>query len=216
MRHAVIRVGMAVAAMGVVASATTQVRAGIVLVQNSTYDVALVGTSSRAELITLTVNGAAQSFTYHGLKITANLSEASLGGGQYQITLDLTAPGDIFPVASEDGAVNIGGLSNPMKLNTPLDLTNAALTFFNGSGGVIGSNPSVGGLSQTTPWDGFFPDPDFAESFSNIGGLDTQDIRIVLTLDNPVPEPSTFVLGGIAVAAGGVWLRRRRLTRLAA
>ncbi len=95
MRHAVIRVGMAVAAMAVVASATTQVRAGIVLVQNSaTWPGRHV---LQGGLITLTVNGAAQSFTYHGLKITANLSEASLGGGQYQITLDLTAPGTSSP-----------------------------------------------------------------------------------------------------------------------
>jgi hypothetical protein len=200
----------------VVASATTQARAGLVLVQNSTYDVALAGTSSGVQISTLTVNGAAQSFTYHGLTITANLSEASLGGGQYQITLDLTAPGDIFPVAHETGAVNIGGLSNPMDLNTPLNLTNAALTFFNGSGAIIISNPSVGDVAQTTPWDGFFPNSTSAGGFGNLGGFDTQDIRIVLSLDTPVPEPSTFVMGGIAVAAGGVWLRRRRLPRSAA
>ncbi len=126
MRHAVIRIGMAVAAMGVVASATTQVRAGLVLVQNSTYDVALAGTSSGVQFSTLTVQRAATALTYHGLKITANLSENQPRRRPVPDHTRPDRPRDIFPVALETGASSIGGLSNPMDLNTPLNLTNAS------------------------------------------------------------------------------------------
>ena len=209
MKNATKWIGLALAALGL-----TIGRAEADIVQpGSTYQVAVLDSTGDGTAIgPFTVNGMAQNFTYHGVVITVTESESNLGGGQYSITINLSASSDIFPKPGGAGFVNVGVFSDPLALTAPFDLTSALLTYKNGSGSVVASADDIGVVAHPDPWDGFFPTSGIAEGFTGTTGLDVQDINLQFQGTVLVPEPATIIPAGIVglMGLGYAWLKRRR------
>jgi len=184
------------------------------VVDNSTFD-AYVFSSAFTSGSTFTFNGSPQTLSTPDGNITVNESQSSLGSGQYQVDFTFTSNFDMFPVAGDNGFVNLGGFSDPVQLTGAYDVTSAILTYKNGSGGTIASGDVSGAITNNNPWDGYFPASGVGEGYVGIGGDDTQEIDVNLTLGPaPVPEASTFAsFGGLLGMGSLAALRRRKLMR---
>jgi hypothetical protein len=210
---------LVLAALALLLGGVGRARAGII-VPNSTYDVFVFEVPTDNDGVassTFTVNGTPQNFTFNGVTITVKESEASLGGGQFTVTIDLSASQDIYPdggVTTDTTDFAIGGFSDPLKLTTPAELTSAVVTYTQGNGNVLATANDIGGVTNPNPWDGFFDAPGIAQGLTNSSAHDIQDINVVFTLTalaTPAPEPASLTLLGLGVAgiAGYAWRRRR-------
>jgi hypothetical protein len=187
-------------------------RASSIVIAGSSYDYALFGTVTPLLIGTATFDGVAESFSYHGVSMTISETETDLGGGTYQIIVQLIAASDVFPTVGESGLFNLGVAANPLDLASST-LTSARMSFFN-SGGMFASDEFIGAVANTSPWDGFFPSSGVGAGFIGAGGRGTNRIDLVLTLNQvqtPVPEPATFALLALGLAGLGVrrWRQRK-------
>jgi hypothetical protein len=192
------------ASLGLLLSTGQQAKADIIL-PNSTYDLGLRDHSDGTVELTFTVNGTTQSLVYHGVNVSVTESEVFVGG-QYKVTIDLSASQDIFPDVGftgfppDAGFVNIGGSlpGDPLKFTNAVDLTRALMTYTNGAGNVVATSDDTTIVQNRTPWNGFFPKPGNFVGTGLTTAVDVQDVKLEFDL-TPVPEPSSLTLVGMGV-----------------
>jgi hypothetical protein len=190
----------------------SSVSATPIIVPNSTYAWRVQASSSGSAIGVATFDGTAESFVFHGLAMSIDEQQTYLGNNTYQVQIDWTASGDIFPAADESGIVSVGRTAGPpLDLAFPVVLTSAVETFYN-AGGPYASFDWVGQM-DADPWNGFFLVPGTLAGFSSVGGLGTDRIELLFTA-TAIPEPaSMFLLGTGLIGIGARRWRNRRQRR---
>jgi hypothetical protein len=175
-------------------TANKEAWAGPVIIPGSSYTYAIFGSSTPLSVFTNTFDGVAEIFTQGSSQITINELMLPSNHG-YKFLIQLRSTGDIFPVAGEKGAINIGAWSNPLDLVDNLALTSVEVTWFAGpSPSVFGS--WTGSASQPSPWNGFYPASGIGVGYNDIGGSDIRGFDLVFNL---IPEPTSLALLGLGL-----------------
>jgi hypothetical protein len=165
-----------------------------VVIPGSTYVYAVYGISSSLSLFTNTFDGVAETFTRGAAQITINEQMLPSNHG-YKLLIHLRSTSDIFPVAGEDGYVNIGGFSDPLDLADNLMLTSAEMTYLSGPSLSVAAS-ATGSVSQPNPWNGYYTAAGIANGFTGIGGSDVRGVDLVFNL---IPEPTSLALLGLGL-----------------
>jgi MYXO-CTERM domain-containing protein len=189
-----------------------------IVIFGSTYTIYIAGVESGVPINGRSIFDNAPEFSERaGLILTSSEREQALGSGQSSITLTLSANGDLFPSASETGLLAIGFNGDGLDLQTLVALNEASINFYNASGTLLLSSGNlVGDVTNTNPWDGFFPDSSSVFGIDSVGGIGVTTITfdfLVTELASEVPEPGTAFLGVIGLA--GAFAARRRPRKIA-
>jgi hypothetical protein len=202
MRRALIVWGFVIGIIGIPVCATaTPVAVG------STYDAIIFDNIGNELFHKFTFDGIPETVLLgNGTHITATESEQATGPNAWAIDFLFTADGPIFSPSSTFEALNIGGFTDPVNLEFPLDPTAAILTFRNGGGNVLVTG-NFG--APASPWDGFWPRSGFGGAW--VGNFNTtESIELTIDATTPVPEPATLTLSAMGLADLLNRYRRRR------
>jgi len=190
-----------------------------IVIFGSTYTIYIAGLQSGVPINGRSIFDGISEFSERaGLILTSSEREQALGSGQSSITLTLSANGDLFPAANETGLLAIGFNGDGLDLQTLVALNEASINFYNASGTLLVSSGNlVGDVTNTNPWDGFFPDSESVFGIESVGGIGvtriTFDFLVTELATGDVPEPSTAFLGVIGLA--GAFAARRRPRKIA-
>ena len=159
--------------------------------------------STLTSITGLTFDGVAESFslaTFGGpaTNVTINESQTDLGGGFHSVFISFQADGDLYPIAVDNGFVDIGRAGNdPLDLLRQARLRSAVVSMFMGDTLVVTADfVSIfsGSFSSLNPWDGYFLDPLGGGGVTGVGGLGVDRVELTFGLQETVPEPQTLAL----------------------
>ena len=159
-----------------------------VVSDGSTYDIYIKGGSSLNEFSgTGTFGGAVENFSRAGLNLTLSDSETDLGGGLHRISINLSADGELFPVAGEAAVTGLGVFGDGLlDLLGAFHLVDARIKYYPRSPGLYFTTGNLADDYRaayfTDPWSGFFPAPGIAFSNGNIGGRGTNAFSYEFTV----------------------------------
>jgi hypothetical protein len=186
--------GMALMLLGL--TANEEAWAGPIIIPGSTYDYVVHGISSSTSFFKNTFDGVPETFMRGSAQITINEQMLPSNHG-YKLLIQLRSTGDIFPVAGENGYVNIGGFSDPLDLADNLMLTSAEMTYFSGPSLSVAAS-ATGSVPQPYPWNGYYTAAGVVIGFIGIGGSDVRGVDLVFNL---IPEPTSLALLGLGLFA---------------
>lgn len=174
----------------------------------------------------ITVGGGVQDFAFVGnggaptITVAATESETDLGGGNYQIDVNLSASTPIFPLPGyENFGENIGiGNGGPgLDLSAPAVLTSFVLVYFSSSfktGEKASGN--LAGFEDNNPWNGVIGNNLLLDDADSLVATGIEFQMQVSTMagtnppnPSPVPEPVTVPL--LTAGLGLIVMRKRRL-----
>jgi len=178
----------------------------IPVLPGSDYDVRLCCAGGDG-IYNVVFDGTAQSYLRGDVNVSIDESQTSLGGGLYQIIIDIFGDGDLFP-AGEGGAFAEVGPFNPLELVPDFRLDSAILRMFSGEGELLLDAETVSFVANPNPWDGYYVEQGLGIGLANGDGLDIQHVQLEFTVSN-VPVPATLALFGLGLAGLG-WSRRKK------
>lgn len=179
----------------------------------STYDMRFFGQgiSGSISVAPIVFDGLAESFTRNvggnNRQITVNESQTDLGGGDFLISVWMTADGSLSPGSTLFGST---GNTDPFNLLESVRIVRVLQTFslFNSPDLVHDYTNTVG---FPNPWNGSMPQTGFGVGVTGLPtGTDVRGIRYDITVASltAVPEPGALALVGVALAAMSVVRRR--------
>jgi hypothetical protein len=172
----------------------------------------------------ITVGGGVQDFALVGaggaptLTVAATESEINLGGGNYQIDVNLSSATPIFPLPGDGFSDEIGiGNGGPgLDLSAPAVLTSFVVVFLSGSfktGEKTSGN--LAGFEDNNPWNGEVGNLNLDGADTLVAtGIDLQmqvSTMPAINPTNPSPTPEPVTVPGLTAGLGLILLRKRRL-----
>jgi hypothetical protein len=173
----------------------------------------------------ITVGGGVQDFSLVGtggaptITVAATESEINLGGGNYQIDVDLSASTPIFPLPGDgfDDTIGIGNGGPALDLSAPAVLTSFVLVYFSSSfktGEKTSGN--LAGAEDNDPWNGEIGDnlnldPTLTLVTTGIEFQMQVSTKAATNPPNPSPAPEPVTMPLLTAGLGLILLRERRL-----
>jgi hypothetical protein len=155
------------------------------------------------------------------ITVAATESETNLGGGNYQIDVNLSADTPIFPLPRVNGglggdSVGIGKGGPALDLSAPAVLTSFVLVYFSSSfrTGEQTEGP-LAGFEDNNPWDGVIGDnlavdPAFALVTTGIEFQMQVSTMQTTNPPNPTPTPEPATVPLLTAGLGLILLWKRR------
>lgn len=188
--------------------------ASAIVLAGSTYSIYLQGEQSgNAALPTTVFDDEPAFFERAGVIVALTESDTALGGGNSRISLNLSADGDLFPLAGEGAFMGVGTFGDVLDFDMPVSLYDTRVTVRDLNGNVlVASDNLVDFAVINQPWDGSFPSTATTFFISEIGGLGASNITFdffVSEFPGEVPEPASLLLCGIGLLAAAAARRKR-------
>lgn len=192
------------------------------VVPGSTYSLRLSAISGSAtELPAVVFDGLSESFqrtvtlvdgTQQLVGFSVNEEQSDGADGTTFVRIVVSADADLFPTGGNSVALDLGGRpDNPLDLVAPMKLLSGIVTLMAGATTVqsVELQPSIATLGQDDPWGGYLPAPGYFVNLPGSVGMGVDHIGFTLRLTPAVPEPATWALCLVGLAALGRAVQRR-------